>query len=377
MVVAGRDAQWWAWAASRVMPATGAHLPPLGDPRTRNEHSGPAGLVVQVGQLTGGLHVNDRPASAPDDSGWLRSAWSHLAGSVMEMRYLAGPGCVEGFLLVRSEGTSGEEAEKRVVDLRAALQVMPGHAHAVPVTDEAETRRVLAPVRPQGGVVEVRKRVTTHRTGRVDADSPWLAAVTPLRYRRVEWAPLWAAMADLPFRTMLSVAVSPFAVGPGLRSHLAARVAEFGRLARQGPPPTGVWSAPRSPDGFAVAALPLVTDAVRRYTDRVFLTRVSLAGEEPVPGVLAELAAETMSPREANRGFLGASPTVETLDHADSATACHNLSTLNFAPTSAPGVPSEAIGEVERVLSSITDIDEAAAVFRLPYRSADHREFWG
>ncbi|RLK58953.1 hypothetical protein CLV68_3434 [Actinokineospora cianjurensis] len=338
---------------------------------THNEHSGSASTVVQVGNVAGGVHLYSGEALAPDHSAWLRSAWAYLAGAVMEMRYVARAGRVEGFLVVRAEGADRDEVEQQVVRLRVCLGTMPGQVISVPVRDEARTREVLAPFEPRGGVVEVRKRLTAHRTSRDDASSPWLAAVTPFTYRRQPWEPLWSAMAGLPFRTMLSVGLAPFTIGPGLRSHLAARATEFSRLAQVGPPPTGVWSAYRPPDEFAAAALPLVADAVRRYTDQAFLTRVSLAGEQPVPSVLAELAANTVSPPERNAGFVGASPKVETLDHADTATAWHNLTTLNFAPLStyAQEHPPGAIGEVERVLVSITDIDEAAAVFRLPYKS--------
>ncbi|SER27273.1 hypothetical protein [Actinokineospora terrae] len=299
IVVAGRGDHWWAWAASRVMPAAApfAETASAAAP-THNEHAGSAGTVVQVGHVAGGVHLYAGEALAPDHSEWLRSAWAYATGAVMEMRYITRAGRVEGFLLVRAEGAEREEVEQQVIRLRSCLGAMPGHSTAVPVRDKAETCEVLAPFEPRGGVVEIRKRLTAHRTSRDDASSPWLAAVTPFAYRRQPWEPLWSAMAGLPFRAMLSVGLAPFTIGPGLRSHLAARATEFGRLAQVGPPPTGVWSAYRPPDEFAVAALPLVADAVRRYTDQAFLTRVSLAGEQPVPTVLAELAANTISPPE-------------------------------------------------------------------------------
>ena len=97
---------------------------------------------------------------------------------------------------------------------------------------------------------------------------------------------------------------------------------------------------------------------------------MSVAAQRPVPGVLAELVADTISARTAN-GFAGAAPVVVRPAPADLGTAWHNVTALNFAPLSAydQGNPAGAVDELARVLSAIVDVDEAAAAFRLPYRS--------
>lgn len=374
--------QWWAWAANRVTPLKVVRKG--GDTETSQrqapaspvhlDYSGTAHNMVQAGQIHGDVHFHggDRPALAPDDSAWLRSCWDTLArtGANVEMRYLTRPGesCLDAFLIVRTTGTNRDEAERQALTARTQLGIVPRHLTSEPVTDPALAHRVLEPFQPHSaGIAEVRKRMTVQRTSRDDARNPWLTAVTPLAYRRQPWDALWSELGGLPFHAMVSVGVAPYPIGPGLRSHLAARAADLARLARQGPPPTGVWSVARPPDEFAIAAHALASDAARRYTDRAFLLRVSVVAERPMPGLLSELVADTISARTEHHGL----PVVVRPEPADMPTMWNNVTALNFAPLTAydQGNPAEAIGELERVLGSIADLDEAAAAFRLPYRS--------
>jgi hypothetical protein len=380
-VVVVQDADCsWAWAASRVGPVEPGVVAPersAGQPATtHNEHFGHADVVVQAGQVLGGVHVHGGPRPAPDDSAWLRSCWESTmaAGATVELRYLTRPddSCLDTFLVVRTEGVDRDETEHRAATLRAQLTMLPSRLSATPVTEVAETHRVLEPFRAHSdGIVEIRKRVTVQRTSRDDARHPWLTAVTPLSYRRQSWDALWSEMAALPCHAMLSVGLIPWSVGHGLRAHLAARSDELARLARQGSSPTAGWHVPRPPDEFAVAAHALLSDAVRRYTDRAFHLRVSVAAERPVPGVLAELVADTISARDVNHGFAGAQPVVVRPSPEDLPVAWHNIVTLDFERLHAyaQGHPVEAIGELEHTLSTTVDLDEAAAAFRLPYRS--------
>ncbi|HEU5470937.1 MAG TPA: hypothetical protein VFV67_09820 [Actinophytocola sp.] len=374
---------WWAWAASRIVPAAASPGGDSGAPQpvpattVHNEHSGSADNVVQAGQIFGGVHFHGDRRPVPDDSPWLRSCWAPLAaaGAAMEMRYLTRPGDARlgAFLIVRAEAHNEETAERQVVALRSQLGTMPGHVIATPVTDEAETHAILEPFRPHtNGIAEIRKRLTTHRTDRDDAPHPWLATVTPLTYQHQPWTALWSELAGLPFHTALSVGLVPYPIGPGLRSRLAAMAADLARLAQPGPSPTAVWTVPRPPDAFAAAALPLISDAVRRYTDRAFVIRISVAAERPLPGILPELVASTISPATGTHAFVAAAPVVVRPEPADKPIAWHNFTALNFAPLSAydQGNPPEAVGELERALSAVVDLDEAAAAFRLPHRGS-------
>ncbi|WP_051114714.1 hypothetical protein [Actinokineospora enzanensis] len=392
LVIAGDASRSWVWAASRIGPAATAVVgsptpepppaPPFG---VHNVQSGPARSVVQTGQVFGGLHIHGHEtAQVPDDSAWLRSCWEPLvdANATVEIRYLNRPGesCVDAYLLVRAEGPEPDRTEQLVADLRDHLAVLPAHATATPVTDDAETLRVLDPFRPDSaGILEIRKRLTSRPTRRDDAHHPWLTAVTPFVRQHRPWEPLWSALAGLPFRAMLSIGLRPYRVGPGLRAHLAQRATDLSRLARPGPSTTAVWRVARPADEFAAAAYPLATDALHRYTDHAFLFRASIAAEQPVPGLLAELAADTVSARAADRGFAGAGPALVRPHPAEFPTAWRNITSLDFTPLAAEaqGAPPEAVDEVARHLLAIVDLDEAAAVFRLPYRDAGQASPFG
>jgi hypothetical protein len=382
VVVAGGGDRWWAWAASRLTPVGPPEDEPTGDkadapvvPATIHiESSGPANTLVQAGQVFGGVHVHQSRRPPPEDSVWLRSCWEPVstAGAAIDLRYLADNGGLEAFLVMRAEAPDRAEAHRRVTTLRDELGALPSHVAATPVIDEALTRRVLEPFRPaDDGIVEIGKRLTVQRANRSDAHRPWLTAVTPLTYARTPWDSVWTALRRLGCQAVLSVGLAPYRVGPGLRAHLNARAADLERLARPGPPPTAVWRVPRPPDEFAAAAHPLSRDAVRRYTDRTFLARVTIAAQRPIPGVLAELVADTISAPSGNGGFAGAAPAVMRPSLSEAPVAWANVTTLNFAPLSAhyQGHPAEAVGELERVLTAIVDLEEAAALFRLPYRA--------
>lgn len=383
VVAVQRAGHSWAWAAVQVEPVVSgdntavapARVPPGRPATVHNEHSGQARNLVQAGQLYGDVHLHHEPAPepVPDDSAWLRSCGAIVArfGATVEIRYLTRSGRpgIDGFLLMRAEGSNQDEAEHRVAALREQLTMLPRHVTGTAVTDKDRTRWILDPFPPcADGIVEIRKRLTVQRTSRGDARRPWLTAVTPLTHRPRSWKSVWSEMARLPFRALLSVGLVPYPVGPGLRAHLTARAAELARLARQGPYPTAVWSVPRPPDEFAAAAHELMSDAVRRYTGHAFLIRISLASERPLPGALAESVAGTISARTAGSGFAGAPPVVVRPTAAEMATAWNNITALNFAPLPAydQGHPAQALGDLERTLASIVDLDEAGAAFRLP-----------
>ncbi|GAA2978423.1 hypothetical protein [Actinokineospora diospyrosa] len=357
--------RWWAWAASRVRAATAQTAPPTAPPHlagVHNQQSGPAQTVVQTGQLLGGVHIHHGEATAPDNSAWLRASWSVLGTAPMEVRYLnrPGEGRLDCYLLTRAEGRTRAEAEQRAATVRDHLGDIPGTA-TTGVTEDVEIHDVLRPFPPPGDVVELRKRLTARRSSRDDAQHPWLTTVSPLRHQRNSWEPLWSALAAQPSRVLLSIGLAPYAVGPGLKAHLGARAAELAKLAAPGPPTTAVWGGARQPDPFAPIARDAILDAAHRYTDRAFVVRISLAGAGPVPGVLAELAATTISPASA--------PAVVRPTPEDLPVAWNNLATLNFASLSAyrQGMPAEALQGLDQTLASIVDMDEAAAVFRLPH----------
>jgi hypothetical protein len=338
--------------------------------------------VLLAGRIDGDVHFHGIGGRepAPDDRAWLRALWTvaERAKAVVELRYIGDPGAssVDAYLVVRTAGPDQAAALESAGRLRAHLQHgMPRHAEPEPVTSEVELCGILTPFQPDpAGLVEIRKALTVARPARGGTGSPWLASVTPWRRDDRSWGPLWSELATAPFRMMLSVGLMAYRVGDGLRALLADRAAMLSMLASPGPSLThSVYGGPQPADQFAVQAHPLLTDAVRRYTDIAFQIRVSLAAQRPVSEQLAETVASTISPRIPDLGMTGAAAVAVRPRAGELDVAWGNVTALNFAPLPAAhlqGCAPEAVGDLERTLGAIADIDEAAAAFRLPYRES-------
>ncbi|HEX3785295.1 MAG TPA: hypothetical protein VHX38_37060 [Pseudonocardiaceae bacterium] len=395
VTVAG-PGSWWAWAGLRLTPTTPdapsvqPAPPPIADHLggTVNQFAGSARHVVQARDVHGGVHFHAAQAQErpPDVLPWLRTWWQAAVGpgAAVELRLLNQPGGagLAAFALLRTSAPDQLTAIETAARLRAGLPAGLSFLRAEPVDSEATLHGLLAPFTPHRlGLVEIRKRLTVARSTRGDARWPWLAAVTPLTGDAVSWQPMWAELAALPAPALLSVRLAPVRIGPGLRAHLAAQAGEFARLAQPGSPPTATWAVPRPPDEFAVAAAPLCSAAVSRYTEAAFAIRVSLASAAPLPDALPVLLADTISPARPGSGFLGDAPVVVRPAGADRlGVAWQNITALNadpVGPVEPDGVPAEALSEVARVLVTTADLHEAAALFRPPYRSETAPNLFG
>lgn len=376
IVVDGGPGQYWAWAALRLLPAaavTGPPAPAVPVGRAHNVVEGYVGKLVQAGSV-GAIHLHDHVgAPARDDRPWLRSLWelADATGAVVELRQVNNPGTarVDAYLVVRTESPDGWLAAEAAARLRHDLAAtLPVHLATRPVVREDELLSVLVPCRPHpAGLAEIRKAVTAARS--VRAGGPWLTAVTPWRGGG-SWEPALAELAALGFRAAVSVAVMSYRVGPGLRRLLADRAAATATLATPGTSLTSVYGGPQPPDQFAVAAAPVVAAAVGRYTGAAFQVRVSLAAEGPLPPRFAAAVAGAISTGAPAAGIAGAPAVVVRPTAAELPVAWRNVTGLNFEPLPVAHCqdnPPEAIGEVERVLGAIADLDETAAAFRLPH----------
>ncbi|PPK67136.1 hypothetical protein CLV40_108133 [Actinokineospora auranticolor] len=353
-------------AAAAQHPAA----PPTSPGETVNQFTGSAGQLMQAGSVgTVVFNSTPEPAEHLAAPSWVRYLWEVGAphAARFELRHLTHPQSnhISTYLLTRA--STADTAAALTATLRQALPApLLGH----PVDNDDELRWTLSPFHPNtADVVEIGKTITASRTTRGDSPNPWLAAVTPWRAAPAEtWTRLWSTLASSPTPILLSVGLLPFRVGEGLRANLAARAIELDYLARTGPSPTGgVFGKPRPPDQFAVAATEVLTDAVHRYTDRVFQTRVTLAGATPLPAWLTHQAAEAVSPGANTPGLHSRPATVVHPSPTDRPTAWHNATTLDFRQlTPTETLPPEAIGPVERRLLAITDLDEAAAALRAP-----------
>ncbi|MPZ82482.1 MAG: hypothetical protein GEV28_19605 [Actinophytocola sp.] len=96
---------------------------------------------------------------------------------------------------------------------------------------------------------------------------------------------------------------------------------------------------------------------------------MSLAAERPLADHVATAVAESISPRLAGGGMAGAPAVAVRPAAAELETAWRNMTGLDFTPLPTAhlqGCAPDAVGDVERTLGSIVDIDEAAAAFRFP-----------
>jgi hypothetical protein len=349
---------------------------PVAGTSTYNTFGGTATTAIQAGAI-GALHLHesgDRGERDLDVRPWLRALWTRAepVRAVVELRYLHDPGGrhLDAFLIVRGDHPDRSGAVEAAGRLRHDLQAgMPMGVVAEPVTSDSMLQAVLSPFPADpAGLVEIRKSLRAARTTRGDTGNPWLAAVVPWRRGDGAWDPLRRQLAALPFRAMLSVGLLPYRIQPGLRKQLADRAATLAKLASPGPSLTySVYGGAQPADPFAVHAHPLLVDAAGRYTDIAFQIRVSVAAAGPLPEQLAELVAYAISPPET--GFAGAPAAVVRPGPHEWDTAWRNVTALNFDPLPAAhlqGHAPEAIGELERTLGALADIDEAAAAFRLP-----------
>jgi hypothetical protein len=131
-----------------------------------------------------------------------------------------------------------------------------------------------------------------------------------------------------------------------------------------------VFGAGRAPDQFALAAAPVLADAVGRYTDEVFQIRVSAASNRPLSDHFAHQLALAVSPGRTDTGLAGRPAEVLRPVGPESLVAWRNIAELGFdalPACRAQGLPPEALGPLDQALTAIASLDEAAAAWQLPF----------
>lgn len=373
ILVDGGHAGWWAWAGLRIVPQVrGAGAPAAATGYYgQNQVLGNVGKLVQAGNInTVNLHgVHDD--TLPPDRAWLRALWEIAApsGAVVELRQLHGSGRVECFLLLRVAGTTRTAALESAWHLRERLTTtVPGHVVASPVVDDVELGMVLQPFHPDpDGLLEIRKPIAVGRAARAGV-GPWLAAVAP--WRGGSWRRLLDRMSTVDSRVMLSIGLLPYRIGEGARRVLADRAGVMAALAEPAASSVTVYGGARPPDQFAVAARSLAAGAVARYAGDVFQVRVSLAADRRLREDITAAVVDGISPSGSGLGLAGASAVAVRPAVGEWDTAWSNIAALNFDPlpvAQVQGHSPDAVGDVERLLGAIADVDEAAAAFRLPF----------
>jgi hypothetical protein len=324
----------WAWTGMRVAPAIG---------------------LEATGAYSDVPEQDRRAAAVLAEGAWLRS---QREGSVVAVRFVNSrlDGLLDAYVLHRADDPSA-----------APGPAPPRHVRSLILATDAEVTSALRPfeIHPSG-LAELRKTITAARCTRPDTGRGVCISISPFRPGPTSWEPLWSALADLPFRAMITVTLVPHRVDPRLSAGITRLADEYAHLAAPGRSATALYDKPYAPDQFAVHAAPMYAEAARRYVGDVFTYGVSIAAEQELPPTLAATVAAHIP------GSTVVRP--ESLE-----AAWGNATLLNMDPvetTTIQGIPAEAVGPLERTISGIVDADEAAAMVRMPFQIPGHVELF-
>jgi hypothetical protein len=301
------------------------------------------------------------------EAAWLAAQWDPPApGSRFEVRFATGSNAakVQAAFLVRVLAATPGEARRLAGErLRRAAGpngALPSHVGARPIDTEPELRAWLNYPSRVDGVVEVRKHLSAGRIAR---------GGTALTYAVCHgffdsggaWDAWWRSFAALPFPAVLSIGFDPYdADNPAFRGLLHRRANELEELARPGiPSPLNPYPVP--PDRAAQAAVPGYRRALARYSGRCFSIRMALASARPLPPTLVESLVGTVS------STTGAAKAVQvsTAELDQVVAESRVLGAPSLPATYRPDQPAEP-DALDRLLHSLADVAEAAAVLSLP-----------
>jgi hypothetical protein len=358
VLVASDEGGSWAWVGVRLAPAA-----------TLAQHRGYLDVPEPV----------RRAEATAQEQAWLAAQWTTQERTRFEVRYVNDPLSrrLSATLLGQVHGPDQGSAAAAALRLRDRLAAAPRHVRADPIGEAAEVYDRLHPIQPdRGALYEVRKRLTWSPCTRTETHRTVCVAVSPFGGANPSWEPVWAALAALAHPTVVSVFLEPYQVGQGLRARLGLLAQEYAWLAREGPG-SPLYGRRQPPDPFAVAAAPIWADAVRRYTDRGYRIRISLAAAGPLPAALAEhlaalaehLAAVVSAP------VIGGGATVRRLPPGEFDAAYRQLTALGrdwLEEAHGQGTPPDCLSRAERILCDLADLSEATAAFRFPYQIPGH-----
>jgi hypothetical protein len=277
---------------------------------------------------------------------WLASLWTTDHGTRWEIRYRNGPP-LSCLLLGRVHGRDPVKVRAAAVALRDRLATAPGHRQ--PITDD-EVRACLAPMGP---TFELRKRLDWAPAGRRDTDRRVCFAMAPL-VAGGSWDAVLQSLARLPSPTTVGVYLEPCQPTAEFAGRLRRLATEYRTLATHGRS-SPMWPTASPPEPFAVTALPGYDDAVRRYANRCYRLRISVAGSvEPGLAALLGAATGTVACRVAPHDVAGAWRNLATMDRQW------------LDETYRQGAPPGELDDTERILCDLVDEAEAGTAFRLP-----------
>jgi Effector Associated Constant Component 1 len=359
----------WGWAGFRLIPALG--------PETANHFAD--------------FDRSRREERAADaEAAWLAAQWGvHWSpqwgpggAGRFELRYrndpAAGDGLVRCACLCRVRAASARAAVDQARAYRGSLASgLPGHVRADPLTGAADVHGWLVPFEAPGpgdSQVELIKKLTWQRAVRQDLGRSLTVQVARLAARRVSWEPLLRRLGGLPFPAVLSIGFEPFARSSAFRTGLEQLAEQYAQLAR---PASGsaVYSATTLADPFTAKASQRYAQYAHQYDAPGFRIRISLVGEQELPGQLGTWLAAALG----DIGPDGASASALVPLPHERELAWTNVATLGagWLPDTYRGsLPDSELGPLERELLTLVDLAEIRSLIQLPISWPGHPELF-
>jgi hypothetical protein len=325
----------------------------------------------------GGIGATDRYADlswderqrrvAERETAWLAAQWDMpIPGNRFEVRFATRPETrkLQAAFLVRVLAATPGDARRLAAErLRRAVGsggALPPHVKAHPIGSQEELRTWLGYPAQVGAFTEVRKHLSAGRIARPGAALAY-AVCHGFFDSGGAWDAWWRTFAALPFPAVLSIGFAAYdADSPVFRDHLLRRAMQLEELATPGvPSPLNPYRVPL--DQAAQAAVPGYRRALARYRGRCFSIRLAVASAQPLPRVLVESLARTVS--SATGAVRAVQVATAELDQA--VAEFRALGEPWLPATYQQGLPAQ-LDALDRVLHSLADVQEAASVLNLP-----------
>jgi hypothetical protein len=330
-----------------------------------------------------GLPRSQRVSKAQaEQQGFLNGFFDPALGLALDLRITADPAAstpVSVALLGRVWGSSADAVTVRAESLRTQVHAaVPRHVTATAVKDSGTVAGLLSPF---AGTSVDSAVITRHELiglpSRPDAGVSYYYSAVPFNWSDNDWSAVYSALAASPVPVVLSVAVLPVQVPPQFAQTLLTLATYYGRLARDGETPGGLYHGKQrlAPDAFAVDAEKTFHDFSRRLSQKAFALRIQVSAAKQLPPGIVETIAGAIFPAERAGSFLEHQRAASAYDVrrpasvAERRLAEYNLNVINFGMLTGhqeiwgrqdPPDPQLAM------LSVLGDARDAACAFRFP-----------
>ena len=329
-----------------------------------------------------GLPRSQRVAKAQaEQQGFLNSLFDPGLGAAFDLRIAANPADstpVSVALLGRVWGSGADGVTARAEGLRRQVHAtIPRHVTATLVEDTDEVARLLTPFPGNVDSAVITRHERIGLPTRPDAGVSYYYSAMPFNWSDNDWSTVYATLAASPVPVVLSVAVLPMKVPPQFAQTLLTLATFYGRLAREGETPGGLYQGNQrlAPDAFAVDAEKVFHDYSRRISQKAFALRIQVSAAGQLPPGLVETIAEAISPAERTGSFPEHQRASSAYDVRRPASvperrlAEYNLSVINVGMLTGR---QEIWGRQDppdpqlQMLSVLGDARDAACAFRFP-----------